>query len=427
MSIQLNAEQRGAADEMKRFADSDEPFFLLEGRAGTGKTTCVQTFARETNKRVVFTAPTNKATKVLKGMCRTELQGMVECRTIYSLMGLRLDSSGEVREVKAAEGFNRAGAYDVVVVDEGSMANDALMGHIERTAMNEGVKFLFMGDRLQLPPVGQEQSMVFDIAYRRELNKVERHDNQILTLATHLRDCQLYGVALDLRTDHDDNGGVYVMNYKKLRAQAIKAFGSDSYLADQGSIKMIAWRNSTVKMYNDLIRESMYGAKLAASAPFQVGERVVVCQPILSADGQETLMTTDEEGTVEAISVEQHPVYKELTCYRVEVDPEMDDSGWATCWVIHERSERAYKSLLNDLSTRAKSAPGGWPAFWKAKELIHDVRPSHAITAHRSQGSTYQSVFVDAADILLNSNYLESLKALNVACTRPRRNLVISQ
>ena len=427
MSIELNSEQREAVDEMHTFGEGGESFFMLEGRAGTGKSTSVQTFARETRQSVVFTAPTNKATKVLKQMCETELQGLVKCRTIYSLLGLRMDNSGEVRKVRADDSYNQASAYNVVVVDEGSMANSGLMVHIERTAKTEGVKFLFMGDRTQLPPVGEELSQVFDIPYRRELNKVERHDNQILAMATHMRECILHGVALNLFSANDEKGGVYLLNYKKLRAKAVDAFNSDNYRKDPGSIKVIAWRNDTVAMYNGMIRESMYGAKLAAEAPFQPGERVVVCQPIMSADGKETLMTTDEEGTVFSVDVQPHPMYSELTCYRVEVRPELEDQLLVTCWVIHESSDRPYKRLLNELSSRAKTGGGGWPAYWKAREVIHDVRPSHAITAHRAQGSTYESVFVDSADILTNRNYIESLQCLNVACTRPRRILAISR
>lgn len=425
--IQLNSDQRGGVDRMLEFAESDDPFFLLDGRAGTGKSTSAQTFARETDQSVVFTAPTNKATKVLKQMCETELQGLVPCRTIYSLLGLRMDNSGEVRKVRAADDFNQARNYQVVVVDEGSMANSGLMYHIERTAKNEGVKFLFMADVTQLPPVGEERSQVFDIENRWQLDKVERHDNQILTFATHMRDCILHGEVLNLFSANDERGGVYLLDYKRLRKKAVDAFNSDSYLADPGSIKVIAWRNDTVAMYNALIRDAMYGAKLAAEAPFQPGERVVVCQPIMSADGKETLMTTDEEGTVFSLDVQQHPMFSELTCYRVEVRPEMEAHMLVTCWVIHPSSERAYKRLLNELSERAKTGSGGWPAFWKAKEVIHDVRPSHAITAHRAQGSTYESVFVDSADILLNRNYIESLQCLNVACTRPRRILAISK
>lgn len=425
--IQLNSDQRGGVDRMLEFAEGDEPFFLLDGRAGTGKSTSAQTFCRETNQSVVMTAPTNKATKVLKQMCETELQGLVPCRTIYSLLGLRMDNSGEVRKVRAADAFNQASNYQVVVVDEGSMANSGLMYHIERTAKNEGVKFLFMADVTQLPPVGEERSEVFNIENRWQLDKVERHDNQILTFATHMRDCILHGEALNLFSANDERGGVYLLDYKRLRKKAVDAFTSDSYRADPGSIKVIAWRNDTVAMYNALIRDAMYGATLAAEAPFQPGERVVVCQPIMSADGKETLMTTDEEGTVFSIDVQPHPMYSELTCYRVEVRPEMDEHMLVTCWVIHPTSERAYKRLLNELSERAKTGQHGWPAFWKAKEVIHDVRPSHAITAHRAQGSTYESVFVDSADILLNRNYIESLQCLNVACTRPRRILAISK
>jgi exodeoxyribonuclease-5 len=426
MSIQLNDQQRAGVDEMLDFAESEETYFLLEGRAGTGKSTSAQTFCRETRKSVIMTAPTNKATKVLKQMCEVELQGMVKTRTIYSLLGLRMDNSGEVKAVRAAENYNQASAYEVVLVDEGSMANEGLMYHIDHTARTEGVKFLFMADRTQLPPIGESQSQVFGIAHRHELTKVERHDNQILAMATHMRECILHGVALNLFSANDEKGGVYLLNYKKLRAKVVDAFLSDTYTQDPGSIKVIAWRNDTVAMYNGMIREAMYGAKLAAEAPFQPGERVVVCQPIMSPDGKETLMTTDEEGTVFSIDVQPHPLYSELTCYRVEVQPELELQMLVTCWVIHESSERAYKRLLNDLSNHAK-AGGGWPAFWKAKEAIHDVRPSHAITAHRAQGSTYDSVFVDSADILQNNNYIEALQCLNVACTRPRRILAISK
>ena len=422
--IEINAEQRAAVDEMHRFADSPEPFFLLEGRAGTGKTTCVQTFARETRKRVVFTAPTNKATKVLRTMCEDELDGTVECRTIYSLLGLRLDSSGEVRVIQAAESCNMAGAYDVVVVDEGSMVNQVLMEHIRRTAMEENVKFLFMGDDTQLPPVGEEMSQVFDIQYRRALTKVERHDNQILTLAGHLRECIILGHDLHLTSDNDDHGGVYRLHWKKLREKARQAFTSDSYRENPGSIKVIAWRNATVNSYNELIREAMYGPVVAASAPFQVGERVVVCQPILNREGDEVLMTTDEEGTVDAIKVEQHPIYQTFLCYRIEVQPELG-GPWVTCWVAHPTAAKQYAAFLGDLADQAKAGRGSWKAFWKAKEAIHDVRPCHAITAHRSQGSTYESAFVDAGDILANDNRIEALKCLNVACTRPRRVLVL--
>lgn len=418
--IKLNDQQREAVDTQHEFAEGPEPFFLLDGWAGTGKSTCEQTFVRETSRKVAMTAPTNKATKVLREMAATELEASVDTATIYSLLGLRLDNSGEVRTVSAHEGGNRAGDYDIVVVDEASMVNSSLFGHICRTAQEEGVKFVFMGDAAQLPPVGEVESEAMKVRYRRNLTKVERHDNQILTLVTQIRNCQHNGESPILRTDNDENGGVYALNWKAMRRRACEAFTSDSYLADPGSIKVIAWRNATVNMYNELIRQAVYGDKVAAEGKFQLGERIVACQPITLEGALQ--MATDEEGTIEEISIEPHPVYRHLTCYKLMIDPEFG-TGWVPAYVIHESSEREHKRLLADLADAAKARRGSWAAFWDVHEAIHDIRPCYAITAHRSQGSTYESVFVDAGDILSNRTRLEALQCLYVACSRPRRIL----
>jgi len=422
--ITLNSTQRDAVDTMHEFAAGDEPFFLLEGFAGTGKSTCVMTFVKEYEGSITLTAPTNKATKVLRQLCDRE-GGISETSTIFSLLGLRLDSEGEVREVSAYDGGNRADQYKIVVVDEAFMLNKNVWKYITQTAFDEGVKFIFMGDPAQLPPVGETESPVATVRFKRVLTEVMRHDNQILTLATHLRACQFQGDTLQVVSDHDENGGVYKVNWKQFRVQACKAFTSENYAEKPGSIKTIAWRNATVQNYNGIIRDAMYGEEKAAQSPFQLGERVVTTQPIMDLAGHElgTLMTTDEEGTVEQITIMQHPIYKDITCYRLEIDPEFGDS-WVPAYVVHPVSERAYKDLLNRLSQRAKET-GRWREFWAAKEVIHDVRPCHAITAHRAQGSTYETVFVDLADIMANRNRKEALQCLYVACTRPSRVLVI--
>ena len=59
----LNDEQRAALTMIQAWHEGGEdPFFVLAGSAGTGKTFLMQQFLREHKGRVVFTAPTNKAT-----------------------------------------------------------------------------------------------------------------------------------------------------------------------------------------------------------------------------------------------------------------------------------------------------------------------------------------------------------------------------
>ena len=62
----LNPDQQKAVDAIMQWMGSGEPYFLLFGAAGTGKTYAVQALIDQINGKIVFTAPTNKATKVLR-------------------------------------------------------------------------------------------------------------------------------------------------------------------------------------------------------------------------------------------------------------------------------------------------------------------------------------------------------------------------
>ena len=64
--------------------------------------------------------------------------------------------------------------------------------------------------------------------------------------------------------------------------------------------------------------------------------------------------------------------------------------------------------------------------FWALKELFHDVKYAYAITAHRAQGSTYENVYVDYQDILMNRERREAFQCLYVACSRPTTKLILA-
>ena len=60
-----------------------------------------------------------------------------------------------------------------------------------------------------------------------------------------------------------------------------------------------------------------------------------------------------------------------------------------------------------------------------------DLDYGFAITAHKSQGSTYDNVFVDVNNMVFDSNgkpYVgidDMLRRLYVACSRTRQNLIL--
>jgi ATP-dependent exoDNAse (exonuclease V) beta subunit len=59
-----------------------------------------------------------------------------------------------------------------------------------------------------------------------------------------------------------------------------------------------------------------------------------------------------------------------------------------------------------------------WKAYFHIKDNWLDLRPLHALTCHKSQGSTYKEVFIDMADIGENKKWEEIARLMYVAVSR---------
>lgn len=422
MKVPLNEEQEDAVNALLSFYDSDRSFYVVEGSAGVGKTTTVQEFVdRVGGHNVVLTAPTNKATRVLREKNQEQEGEVAHCQTIHSLLGLVLKSDSRIQRVEPVKEAD-VGRFKVVVVDEGSMVGEELFGYISEASLETGTKFVFMGDTLQLPPVKEEPSRIFSVPEKSVLRKVERHDNQILKLALHLRDCVEQGKAPTLHTDRDEEGGVFCVDSRVFAKQLIKGFSSERYLARPELMKCLAWTNEVVKGYNEMIRDHLYPGH---TEDFEVGERVTAAKPICDVfDPDAITVPTDEEGVIVSMEVTQNPIFNEFKCYKLVIETE--SYGVATGYVIHPDDLKAYQKKAKQLVDNAKSKKGTWNAWHQfTKSFFHDIRPCYALTTHKSQGSTYETVFVDALNILRNPDRVEGLKCLYVACSRASKNLII--
>lgn len=93
--------------------------------------------------------------------------------------------------------------------------------------------------------------------------------------------------------------------------------------------------------------------------------------------------------------------------------------------VLHPEFEGPYKRRCEQYAEAAKLDKRKWRFFWDFKESFHSLRHAYAITAHRAQGSTYDTALVDMRDILLNQTRREAFQCLYVACTRPKKRLFV--
>lgn len=396
------------------------PFFLLKGYAGTGKTFCIQELVNAGTfkpSEICFTAPTNKAVKVLRNYLDEASLHSCTTKTIYSLLGLSLQANGEVKELQKPEEPVDLSSYKVIVVDEGSMVNRFLMDAIRDAFDVWKVPFIFMGDPAQLPPVGEITSPVWKIENSYTLTKVLRYGNSMLDLATAIRnvvDNPFPSIKIET------NPPVHRVG----KADWFNEIESNIELFKSDQAKIISWRNVKVDEYNNYVRGLIFG-RAEAKATFWLPTDKIVATSRCSDLDNNVILQTDETAEILEVAEGNHPMHREFEIFNVLA---LDERGKKiTLRVLTPSGAFRLSNRLNELSMEAK---GGkrykWREFWELKEAFHEIRHSYAITSHRSQGSSYRKVFVDLEDLMLNRNKAEAFRSLYVSCTRQREELWIT-
>lgn len=397
----------------------NKPFFKFEGPAGTGKTFSMAFVLQEYKRRAIMTAPTNKAVRVLRDSL--EAQALkVECRTIYSLLGLQLQANGEVKELAKPEDPVDLGDVSAIGIDEDSMVNKNLWSHItEASERFPHIRWILMGDPYQLPPVGEVNSPINELKTDARLNKIMRQDNQILAFATHLRWMveNPFG-KLQIVANNDGDEGIWTCPIGGLET-AIMA-NSEGFA--KGENKAMAWRNATVDKLNALIRAELFDNVI--EYPWQKGDRITLLEPAKDFDN-EIIGITDEEGAVETAELAPHPLHGDFMCWRIVM--RSDSNRAMTLWTLADTPSNKirFEQRKARLSAAARVDRSQWKEFWGFVESFHKVRHAYAITVHRAQGSTYQRAFVSWRDILANQNRVEAMRCLYVAATRPKKELYL--
>lgn len=460
--IILNEDQQNAVQGIVKFVKAKERNFMcLLGAAGTGKSQTVNYLLEHlpAGTKVCFTATTNKAVKVLKTMAAKKNLS-VECITIHSLLGLSMQFKDGKESLKSG-GRSQLSRFDLVLVDESSMVHTELLGYIHRAVNASGrTQVLFIGDANQLPPVGEKLSPVFAFDNKVMLTKVVRQaqGNPILNLCTAIRteiDNGTFDVpAIIPATNKAGNIGVHVMSGDLFQQWMPSAFSHKNFNVDYDKFRVVAWRNDTVNRYNDVIQRLRYPD---LGVPFAVGEPVVFSKP-LHAIAQKAdfamdvptpqgwdniLCSTESEGIINDITLlspfELKPSAEQIARgfnfrpfsidrYAVKVkmfDSDDDDEG-ISCVITNDKKQ--LKSMLDFVSTHAKNGSGNfvWFDFYRLQRCFADLRPGYCLTVHKSQGSTYSNVFIDAKDVLSNPDKEEALRCLYVAVSRASENVVIN-
>ena len=416
-AMPLSAEQMAAVEKVNEwlertdsrshvFASELPREFVISGYAGTGKTFSLkQLVAMRSDLNIYYTAPTNKAARVLK-----EATGK-PTSTIYSLLKLRLMPTGELKEIVNDEAPDLHNV-DLIVVDEGSMVNTLLAKYIrEALERHPKLRVLYLGDAAQLPPVGELSSPIWAVPNKAQLSKVMRHDSNILAACTEIRNKVESPFGTFKLAQYDDIPTLGRQDFLKAMRENAELFTLP------GKCRAVAWRNVTVDRFNQVVRQAIFPG---VTEQWVKGDRITLLEPAVDFENDVTLGATDDEGVVEAvgrINVEGIP------CWHLTVL--LDTNKRIKLWPVHPDGQQSLDNRLDRLRAEAKATPRLWRKYWEFYESFHRVRYAYAVTSHKSQGSTYETVFVDVYDILQNKSPKERFQCLYVACSRASKRLIL--
>ena len=400
---------------------------LIKGSAGVGKTYMVNELISIIGNglksdSIYCSAPTNKAVAVLKGKVNVPVKFV----TTHSAMKLKRVINYNTGEISFKPDFDPEfpplKGVKLFVIDECSMLNTELLEFIEKYAVLQGCTVIFIGDNKQLNPVNEEESPVFFKDYPEvELTEIVRQKggNPIIDLS---RNLSLINQHQEIR--NDVGGYIYTANKDKIIETLAQVNGTDD-------LKYLAYTNQEVDSINNLVRKRIYGEP----AKIEQGETLVFNAPLGD------LYYTNEEITVNKLRIDSR-IFKIATGNDVIEEAELKyysinysmmqkneyndkDEFIDTIKVIHEDSESDYKNICALLKARAKAKEISWVDYYNFVEMFADLKYNHAITVHKSQGSTYKQAIVNIKNININKNHKEKTRLLYTAVTRASELLIL--
>lgn len=408
--VTLSPDQQAAYNAFTGFlANPAEKYFVLEGYSGTGKTTLVRTLINDLDKihktirlicptieerEILLTATTNKAAEAF-----SQITGQTVA-TIHSALLLRVHTDYNTQKTSLRPKDHHHTISDTLLfIDEASFIDENLLTLIKK--MTPRSKVVFIGDPAQLLNVGSDQAVVFNSGFlTAKLTQVMRqaNGNPIIELATLFRETVNTGEFFSFKPD-----GVHIRPVPRdqFNQEVEQEFSRSSWRFNDS--KVLAWTNRRVINYNRWLYEQIKG-----DPEFAVGD-YAVCNSHVSSGSHK--ISTDALVRISGISPLQlcHGVqgrFYELDCkqeFFMPSDPEAKKARYGRAFTFGEID------VLQAIN-----------------ESWIDLRAAYAQTINKSQGSTYDTVFLDLDDVAKCRDNNTLARMLYVGISRARQTVVIT-
>lgn len=261
--MNLSPDQHSVYAKMRELAGR-QPLLTVSGYAGTGKSTLLGLFAKETRLLCAYLTFTGRASSVLSkklaeqgvettALARktdsgpggeryydprlTEHGGPAYCGTIHRFLyqPVIAPRTEELRGFKKRNALDRK--YDLLVVDEASQVGDRILRDLQLF----NIPLLCVGDHGQLPPVMDRGDLMREPMLRLEKIHRQAADNPIIRLAATVRETGKL----------EKIPGITFGERHEVEAHLREAYTPDANLMDLG---LICWRNRARIGANRMVR-----------------------------------------------------------------------------------------------------------------------------------------------------------------------------
>lgn len=442
---------------------SQEWDMYITGQAGTGKTTDLATlveYCEQHDIEALSCTYTHKACRIL----RSKLPSYAKVVTLHSFLRKRPSINQHATHIKQISSSQQSGTPDkvqILFVDEFSMVGEKDLMDIR--AMQdpdyEGepmMKVVWIGDLNQLPPVGDKQTIKPRKPFWIDLKTIKRQasDNPLITPLTQLvsfingadpvplieseafiRGQDIvgwYGEALaekwgEIQADgaiYDPSIDSVVLAYTNERVQELNAEIQGHTRPSKG-VQLFSPTTQYVYEFVGKLEASEvafidmhFGERLGFNSKFKTLEH------LLKMDACEFMDVEDPDNEGELLTYAVVFGHYDYKCKLEELKKTAAASNKAIESQFNQNAASWVK--MNPRHKLARARAKAWRDFLTFNDCVICLDFSHAMTVHKSQGSTYENVYVDTEDLArcADFDYTMYLKLMYVALSRASNKVV---
>lgn len=415
---QLNAGQKAAVEGFFEFLmDPDQTELHISGPGGVGKTftmsyfidsvipqyhaTCELLGIKPKYHTAMMCATTNKAAAVLQEATKRPTS------TVHNLFNLTVSNNFRTGEVDLIPKKSfRILKNMVIFIDEGSMIDWKLLKYIREGTMD--CKIVFISDHCQLPPVKENLSPIYsgDLKMFELLEPVRNAEQPaLMALCQQVRETVLTGEFKPIKIIP---GVVDLFDAEQMEAQI-----QTDFVHQNKNARILCYSNNQVLAYNDYVRTfRQLGSDLT------VGEILVNNSAVELNDGE--ILSVEEEVTITNICGHSTVTLNNEVEMAVQVVDLMNSYGETYGNILVPSDKDHYRRLISYYQKEKN-----WSVYFYLKNQFADLRPRDACTIHKSQGSTYDTVYIDMADVSSCHNPKLAARLLYVAVSRARSRIIM--